>query len=110
MYDSLNVKPEKYIVIPDESDLNGELTTNTYTTTKNGNYLDILFSAIRTLQSEVARLKNTFYYGIQSYTGEHTTSRGVINSIEEEEKEVQEGKEDTIVDEKSIDSNLTNNE
>lgn len=87
MYDSLNVKPEKYIVIPDESDLNGELTTNTYTTTKNGNYLDILFSAIRTLQSEVARLKNTFYYGIQSYTGEHTTSSGVINSIEEEEKE-----------------------
>jgi hypothetical protein len=43
---------------------NGNIVNNTYSTSGNGTYIDILFSAIRSLQSEVARLKNSFYYGI----------------------------------------------
>ena len=41
--------PETYIWIrtKDEIDFDGEITDKTYTTTKNGNYIDILFQAVR---------------------------------------------------------------
>ena len=61
-----------YIFIPSDSDMEGEVTENTYITTKNGSYVDILFGAIRRLQSEVARLRNAFNYGIYSYSGTDT--------------------------------------
>jgi hypothetical protein len=63
MYDSLTNKPTDYILIEDNN-IPGSITNNTYTTSINGTYVDILFAAIRSLQSEVSRLKNTFYYGI----------------------------------------------
>jgi len=62
--ESMENKPDKYIIIPDESDLSGSVENKTIVTTNNGTYIDILFSAIRSLQAEIARLKNTFYYGI----------------------------------------------
>lgn len=71
--------PTKYISIPSEVDLRGEVTNNTYTTTKNSNYVDVLFSAIRALQSEVARLRNSFKYGINSYSGTNTAMSSVLD-------------------------------
>lgn len=79
--------PNEYISISSNDDLNGEITNNIITTSKNGTYIDILFQAIRSLQSEVAKLKNTFYYGIQSYNGTDTASSNIILNNEQEEKE-----------------------
>ena len=79
---------EDYIFIPSESDMEGEVIGNTYTTTKNGSYVDVLFSAIRELQSEVARLRNAFNYGIYSYSGTDTAMsrvQGVYEGDVEEE-------------------------
>lgn len=86
-YDDLTTKPTDYLSIADAFATEGSVTNNTYTTSINGTYIDILFSAIRSLQSEVARLKNTFYYGIQSYNGTDTASAHMILSEEQEEKE-----------------------
>ena len=79
---------DDYIFIPSKSDGNGEVVGNTYTTTKNGNYIDVLFSAIRQLQSEVARLRNAFNYGIYSYSGTDTAMsrvQGVYEGDPDEE-------------------------
>ena len=76
MYGELEEKPASYVSIDDMS--NGVITNNTYTTSINGTYIDILFSAIRSLQSEVAKLKNTFNYGIQSYNNADTASSSII--------------------------------
>lgn len=78
---------EKYIYVPSENDLVGQVTDYTYKTSENGNYLDILFSTIRQLQIEVARMRNAFKYGIYSYTGTDTAMSGVINDIPEPEEE-----------------------
>jgi len=51
-----------------------------------GTYTDILFKAIRSLQHEVAKLKNSFNTGIISYTDEHTASSDVITEDEEAEE------------------------
>ena len=51
--------------------LSGE-SNNQIITSVNGTYLDIMMRSIRALQSEVARLKNSFEYGIDSYKGEDT--------------------------------------
>ena len=72
-----------YVHIPNKNtDLNGEITNNTYTTTDNGTYVDILFKALRELQSEVARLRNAFDYGIHSYTGKDTAMSRVEGEYE----------------------------
>lgn len=77
-----------YISIRDDKDLNGNVTNNTYTTTENGTYVDILFKALRALQSEVAKLKNSFLYGIESYNGTDTAISAINeeleNAVEEE--------------------------
>jgi hypothetical protein len=85
MYESLTDKPDEYVAIDDFH--NGVINNNTYATSVNGTYIDVLFSAVRALQSEVARLKNSFYYGIQSYTGTDTASANIIQNETEEEKE-----------------------
>lgn len=85
MYDKLNHKPNDYIMI-DQLE-NKTISNNTYTTSVNGTYIDILFQAIRSLQSEVSKLKNSFYYGIQSYTGTDTASASIITTEEQEAKE-----------------------
>jgi hypothetical protein len=84
----IDTSNEDYVSIPDDSDLNGSVSSTTYKTTQNGNYVDILFSAIRQLQSEVARLRNSFKYGIESYTEKvtamSTVEADLANSVEEE--------------------------
>lgn len=89
------MNPEDYIVIPDETDLTTsapEVTDKTYDTSINGPLANILFSAIRQLQSEIAKIKNSFNYGIYSYTGTNTAMSRVVgeyssleNGREEEE-------------------------
>ena len=66
-------KPDPYILIPSESDV----VENT-----NGDYLNILFSAIRNLQSEVAKLRNSFQYGIQSYVGTDTAMSEIVDQYQ----------------------------
>jgi len=80
MYDELPsvAKPETWLQIPDETDL---------TETDAGNYLNILFSAIRKLQAEVTKLKNAFDYGIVSYTGTDTAMSAVVSEYNTESNE-----------------------
>ena len=67
-----DILPSTYLAVPSVTDLNGSTTNNTYKVTKNGNYVDILFSAVRQLQAEIAKIKNAFTYGIESYTDTNT--------------------------------------
>lgn len=73
MLSELDEQPTKYIHLKSDADLDDSINDNTFKTTINGNYADILFSALKQLQLEVARLKNSFVYGINSYTGTDTT-------------------------------------
>ena len=77
----------KYIFIPSDDDLSGEVEDNTITTSTNGSYIDILFSSIRQLQVEVAKMRNAFRYGMYSYTGTDTAMSGIISDIEDPEDE-----------------------
>ena len=87
--DSLvDADPNNYIVIPDESDItNSEVKDKTYDTSINGPLANILFSAIRQLQSEIAKIKNTFNYGLYSYTGTNTAMSKVVGDYSDEEEE-----------------------
>lgn len=78
---------EKHIYLRSEGDLDGEIVNQTYQTSQNGSYLDILFSTIRQLQVEVARMRNAFKYGMYSYTGTDTAMSGVVGDIQEPEEE-----------------------
>ena len=71
-----------YIYVDDGSSLNGETTNNTITSI-NGSYLYIMMNTIRTLQAEVAKLKNTFQYGIHSYNNEVTAKSSVLDQYDE---------------------------
>lgn len=78
--------PSKYITIANKStDLNGTPISREIQNT--GTYVDILFSAIRKLQSEVARLRNSFKYGIYSYNGTNTAVSDVVNGIKDPDDE-----------------------
>lgn len=80
MLDESEEEPSDYLVIPDKADLD--------TNTTGGSYADILFSAIRKLQAEVSRLKNSFKYGITSYMGTDTATSEIVSEysdIEEDE-------------------------
>lgn len=78
---------EPYISIPDESDLDVEVENHTYQTQENGQLANILFSALRQLQAEVARLKNSFAYGITSYKDGNTAFSSVLSDYEDVESE-----------------------
>ena len=52
-----------YISVDDGSSLNGKTISNNITAV-NGSYLYIMMNTIRALQAEVAKLKNSFQYGI----------------------------------------------
>lgn len=71
-----------YIFIDDGSSLNGETTNNTITSV-NGTYLHIIMNTIRALQAEVAKLKNSFEYGIHSYNNGDTAKSSVLNQYDE---------------------------
>lgn len=78
--------PSEYIDIGNPM-LKGSPTSQTITIQQeSGDYLQILFSAVRTLQSEVAKLKNTFNYGIESMTGTNTAFSYIENDKEEEKE------------------------
>ena len=78
--------PDKYITIPNKySDLSGSPISREIEQT--GTYVDILFSAIRKLQSEVARLRNSFKYGIYSYTDTNTAMSEAVNGITDPDDE-----------------------
>ena len=86
LIDKATQLPDKYITIADkETDLNNQPFSREIK--QSGTYVDILFSAIRKLQSEVARLRNAFQYGLYSYTETNTAmSRqvaGITNPDEE---------------------------
>lgn len=86
LIDKATQLPDKYITIANkETDLNNQPFSREIK--QSGTYVDILFSAIRKLQSEVARLRNTFQYGLYSYTETNTAmSRqvaGITNPDEE---------------------------
>lgn len=74
--------PNKYIGIPNETDISQQALSREVQ--RNGTYVDILFSALRSLQHEVAKLKNTFASGIISYTDTQTASSDVISEEEED--------------------------
>lgn len=86
LIDKATQLPDKYITIADkETDLNNQPFSREIK--QSGTYVDILFSAIRKLQSEVAKLRNAFQYGLYSYTETNTAmSRqvaGITNPDEE---------------------------
>lgn len=86
LIDKATQLPDKYITIANkETDLNNQPFSREIK--QSGTYVDILFSAIRKLQSEVARLRNAFQYGLCSYTETNTAmSRqvaGITNPDEE---------------------------
>lgn len=71
-----------YISVDDGSSLSGETTSNNITAV-NGSYLYIMMNTIRALQAEVAKLKNTFQYGIHSYNNEVTAKSSVLDQYDE---------------------------
>lgn len=71
-----------YISVDDGSSLSGDTTNNTITSV-NGTYLYIMMNTIRALQAEVAKLKNTFQYGIHSYNNEVTAKSSVLDQYDE---------------------------
>ena len=73
MVDSMSPAPQDYISIPSESELYQEEPGGS------GYYIDILFSAIRSLQAEVAKLRNSMKYGLYSYTGRDTAMSRVMS-------------------------------
>jgi hypothetical protein len=65
-----------------DSSLIGETTNNTITSV-NGSYLYIMMNTIRALQAEVAKLKNSFQFGIHSYNDEDTAKGRVLKEYKE---------------------------
>ena len=80
--------PDDFISIPDPNELSLPINEQTtYNSTGKGYYLDIIFSTIRALQAEVAKLKNSFTFGINSYTGKDTAMGRIVGSYKPEEQE-----------------------
>lgn len=78
------VLPDNYIWIRSKDDIDLEqegVVNKTYTTSKNGSYVDILFQAIRQLQTEVAKMRNTFKYGMYSCTNKEMAVSNVVNEM-----------------------------
>lgn len=76
---------DKYILIADkQNDLKAKPSR---VVKEDGSYVDILFSAIRALQSEVAKIKNSFKYGINSYTDENTLISSISDVIKDPDDE-----------------------
>ena len=85
-YESLAQKPSQWIEVPDNG-VNREVTDKTIRTTNDGSALNVLFSALRALQSEVARLRNSFKYGICSYSGTTTALSAEMGAETDPEEE-----------------------
>lgn len=86
LIDKATQLPDKYITIANkETDLNNQPFSREIK--QSGTYVDILFSAIRKLQSEVARLRNAFQYGLYSYTETNTAMSRQVAGITNPDKE-----------------------
>ena len=87
----LDEVPDYYVNVPNPDELDDTTKIEKGTTVSTGvegTYLDILFQAVRKLQTEVTRLSSTFKRGIVSYTDTNTAStQEFITSAEEEIKE-----------------------
>lgn len=80
--------PKQYISVPDDdTDLQQQPKNTTFTLSKDSSYVDILMSSLRALQMEVAKIKNTFKYGMESYTGTQTAMSTITGEIQEPEDE-----------------------
>ena len=84
---TINKLPDDYISIPDPGELDIPTETTEYESTGRGYYLDIIFSTLKALQAEVAKLRNSFTYGINSYTGKDTAMGRVVGDYELPEQE-----------------------
>lgn len=73
------------ITIPDIDGVVGE--AKLFPVKNRGSYAEILFSAVRELQKEVAKLRNSFLYGIESYTGKNTGMSAVGSDLENQIEE-----------------------
>ena len=77
--------PDKYISVPNPGEIADDASTKMYyQQSGNGLYLDILFSSIRKLQAEVAKLRNSFRYGIYSMNGKDTAMSHVMSEYSED--------------------------
>lgn len=79
--------PSQYINIGNPEIKGSPATSSIDISQHSGDYKQIIFSAIRALQTEIARLKNTFYYGITSLKEGQTAGSEIINDAAEEEQE-----------------------
>lgn len=85
---SMQSLPDKYISVPNPNEIADETENKIYyQNSGNGYYLDILFSSIRKLQSEVAKLRNSFKYGIYSYNDEKTAMSTILDETHDIENE-----------------------
>ena len=66
-YNALETKPDEWVSIPEDEE-GMEVHSTTTVVTEPGTNIDIIFKALRALQAEVTRLRNSFKYGIYSYT------------------------------------------
>lgn len=75
--EELGILPDKYVSIPSEPYLSLPQVQNSY--------LNIIFSSLRTLQAEVAKLRNSFRYGMYSYTNRETAMSSVVGGYDDVE-------------------------
>lgn len=78
--------PDVYVHFSDKD----EVTEETISVPSDRTYIATLFSAIRKLEAEVAKLRNSFKYGINSYNGKDTAMSSVVNDYSEQEVEPEE--------------------
>lgn len=70
--------PTNSFIVDDSMELERPVLHNNAVTIE-GTYLDIMMNTIRSLQSEITRLKNSFNYGIVSYKNESTSISKVLD-------------------------------
>ena len=80
---SANKLPQSYIKINDTNSIYQRPENNSLGDT----YVDQMFAAIRSLQAEVTKLRNTFKYGIESYQGKHTAMSSILGTDDTEPEE-----------------------
>lgn len=84
--------PSEYMHVPSITDIIGDTipTDNDLYMVKTqakGSYLESIFSTLRILQAEIEKIKNTFNYGLYSYTGRDTAMSGVNHMYQDPEYE-----------------------
>ena len=71
--------PDKFLTVRNPRDIYKEDISTGDT------YLNQIFSAIRTLQAEITKIKNTFKYGLESYQGKQTAMSSVLETYDDVE-------------------------